>query len=159
MCTRSPPNPQEEALAMSYNPRTWGADKWGAQRVPKSRHIESHREEVRLRQGTDHSEASHWSPWGPCLDPPQELDSAAFPPSTDWGRYWAEKRLSQGQRWSLSSHPSSAASDSPRLWDGRRLAHRPVDRHGLGPPASKDGSGHSAVSHLRTHSREAFAQA
>lgn len=87
---------------------------------------------------------------GPCFDLPRELDSAAFPPSTGWGRYCAEKRLSQGQRWSLSSHPSSAASDSPRLWDGR-LGHRPNDRYGLGLLASMEGSGHSAVSYLRGH--------
>lgn len=64
------------------------------QRAPKSRSLKSHREEVRLRQGTDNSEVSHshWSPSGPCLilrapgvryriktqNPPQELDSA-FP--------------------------------------------------------------------------------
>lgn len=101
-------------------------------------------------------EANPSNPSRPCLDPPQELDSgAAFSPSTKWGRCCAEKRLSQGQqRWSLSSHLSSAASDSPRLWDGRP-AHGPIDRYGLGPLASKEGSPHSAVSHLRTHSHMA----
>lgn len=33
--------------------------------------------------------------------------------------------------------------------------HRPIDRYGLGLLASKEGSPHSAVSHLRTHSHEA----
>lgn len=95
-----------------------------SQRVPKSRSLKNHREEVGLRQGTDHSEDSHsqWSPSGPGLvfKAHGALDTAAFPRFTEWGHYCAEKRLSQGQRGNLSSH-LPAVSDHLHLAQLRSL--------------------------------------